>query len=113
MYLPLVGATKEAGIVRARTSVLQRQNIVAQFIATRPILELCKVVERGGGDTGPTTMVGTTRDRLEVGAGTGEKGGGSSGTRGNNCREGDEGYTRIGKGNGGGGVTGGQWLQWG
>ena len=37
---PLAGATKEAGIVRARTSFLQRQNTVAQFIATRPILGL-------------------------------------------------------------------------
>ena len=72
---------------------------------------------RGGGaaegDTGPTTMVGTTRDRLEVGAGTGEKGGGRSGTRGSTCREDDDGDTGIGKGNRGGGVTGGQWLQWG
>ena len=33
MYLPLAGATKEAGIVRARTLVLRRQNTVAQFIA--------------------------------------------------------------------------------
>ena len=66
-----------------------------------------------GGDTGPSTMVGTTRDRLEAGSGKGGKGGGSSGTRGRNCREDDDGDTRIGKGNGGGGVTGGQWLQWG
>ena len=29
LYLPLAGATKEAGIVRARTSVLRRQNTVA------------------------------------------------------------------------------------
>ena len=58
-------------------------------------------------------MVGATRDRLEAGAGTGGKGGGSSGTRGITCREDDDGDTRIGKGNGGGGVTGGQWLQWG
>ena len=36
--LPLVGATKAAGIVRVRTSVLRRQNAVAQFVATRPIL---------------------------------------------------------------------------
>ena len=67
---------------------------------------------RGGGaaagDTGPTTMVGTTRDRLEAGAGTGGKGGGSSGTCGSTCREDDDGDTRIGKGNRGGGVTGGQ-----
>ena len=29
LYLPLAGATKEEGIVRARTSVLRRQNTVA------------------------------------------------------------------------------------
>ena len=33
---------KEAGIVWIRTSILQRQNTVAQFIAMRPILDLCK-----------------------------------------------------------------------
>ena len=49
MYPPLAGATKEAGIVRAQTSVLRRQNTVAQFIATRPILGLCEVTERRGG----------------------------------------------------------------
>ena len=65
LYLPLAGATKEAGIVRAHTSVLRRQNTVAQFIATRPILGLCEVTERRGGDTGYPTMVGTTQDRLE------------------------------------------------
>ena len=53
MYLPLVGATKEAGIVRARTSVLRRKNTVAQFIATRPILGLCEVTERRGGTRVP------------------------------------------------------------
>ena len=41
-YLPLVGAIKDAGIVRVRTSVLRRQNTVAQFVATRPILALCE-----------------------------------------------------------------------
>ena len=42
-YQPsLEGAMKEAGIVRIRTSILQRKNTVAQFIATRPILDLCE-----------------------------------------------------------------------
>ena len=36
---------KEAGIVRIRTSILRRQNLVAQFIATQPILDLCKKAE--------------------------------------------------------------------
>ena len=41
-YISLAWALKEAGVVRARTSVLWRQNTVAQFIATRPILGLCE-----------------------------------------------------------------------
>ena len=39
--------------MRARTSVLRRQNKVAQFIATRPILGLCKVAERWRGTRVP------------------------------------------------------------
>ena len=45
---PLAGATKDAGIVRARTLVLRRQNTVAQFVATQPILALCEGTERRG-----------------------------------------------------------------
>ena len=40
-YPSLAGAMKESGIVRIWTSILRRQNTVAQFIATRPILDLC------------------------------------------------------------------------
>ena len=39
--------------MRDRTSVLQRQNTVAQFIATRPILGLCEVAERRRGTRFP------------------------------------------------------------
>ena len=39
--------------MRARTSVLRRQNMVAQFIATRPILGLCEVTERRPGTQVP------------------------------------------------------------
>ena len=53
VYPPLVGVLKEAGVVRARTSVLRRQNAVAQFIATRPSLGLCKVAERRRGTRVP------------------------------------------------------------
>ena len=52
-YPSLAGALKEAGVVRARTSALRRQNTVAQFIATRPILGLCKVAERRRGTRVP------------------------------------------------------------
>ena len=40
---------KEAEIVRIRTSILQRQNTVAQFIVTRPILDLCERAVRWPG----------------------------------------------------------------
>ena len=52
-YLPLAGAKKDAGIVRVRTLVLRRQNTVAQFVATRPILDLCEGTERRGGHGSP------------------------------------------------------------
>ena len=49
-YYPLLaGAMNEAGIVRIRTSILQRKNTVAQFIATRPILDLCEKATRRPG----------------------------------------------------------------
>ena len=52
-YPSLAGALKEVGVVRVRTSILRRQNMVAQFIATRPILELCEVAERRRGTRVP------------------------------------------------------------
>ena len=63
-------------------------------------------------------MVGRARDRLEAGAGEERKsGGGGRNIHKSNCRDdnGDvgDGDIRIEKGNGGGGVTRGQWLQWG
>ena len=48
-YPSLAGAMKEAGIVQIRTSILQRQNTVAQFIATQPILDLCEKAEKLSG----------------------------------------------------------------
>ena len=44
---------KEAGIVRIRTSILQRQNTVAKFIATRIILGLCEGEVRRPGERVP------------------------------------------------------------
>ena len=52
-YISLAGAIKNAGIVRVRTSVLRRQNTVAQFVATRLILALCEGTERRGGHGSP------------------------------------------------------------
>ena len=39
---PLAGIIKEAGMVGIQTSIIRRQNTVAQYIATRPILYLCE-----------------------------------------------------------------------
>ena len=53
-YYPyLLGAMKEVGIMRIRTSILRRQNTVAQFIATRTILGLCEVAVRRTGTRVP------------------------------------------------------------
>ena len=41
-YPSLEGAMKEAGLMDIRTSILRRQNTVAQYISTRPLLDLCE-----------------------------------------------------------------------
>ena len=41
-YPSLEGDMKEAGLTDIRTSIHRRQNTVAQYIATRPLLDLCK-----------------------------------------------------------------------
>ena len=41
-YPSLEGAMKEAGLTDVRTSINRRQNTVAQYIFTRPILDLCE-----------------------------------------------------------------------
>ena len=53
-YPSLAGAMKEAGIVWIRTSIIRRQTMVAQFIATRPILVLCEVAVRRPGTRVPS-----------------------------------------------------------
>ena len=41
-YPSLEGDMKEAGLTDVRTSINRRQNTVAQYIATRPLLDLCE-----------------------------------------------------------------------
>ena len=41
-YSSLEGAMREAGLTDIRTSILNRHNTVAQYIATRPLLDLCE-----------------------------------------------------------------------
>ena len=73
-----------------------------------------------GGDTGSPKMLGAEGDQLETGTGEERKRGDGGddnrhGGAGNNGRSGcNIGVRhRIGGGEGGGGVTGSQWLQWG
>ena len=95
--------------------------MVVQFIATRPILGICKVAELRRGDMCPTAVVGAFGNRLEYGEG---KGGIGSGT--GRSKRGGDGDTGIGSGSGfeasphegvdhgrhrGGGVPGSQWFQ--
>ena len=40
-YPSLESSMKEAGITDVRTSINRRQNTVAQYIFTRPLLDLC------------------------------------------------------------------------
>ena len=41
-YPSLEGAIREAGLTDIRMSILNRQNTVAQYIATQPLLDLCE-----------------------------------------------------------------------
>ena len=43
------GGTKEAGLTDVRTSINRRQNTVAQYIAMRPLLDLCKGAKKREG----------------------------------------------------------------
>ena len=55
---------KEAGVVRVRTSILRRQNTVAHFNTTRPILGLCEVADSSGGGHGSHRDGGVRRALL-------------------------------------------------
>ena len=48
-YPSLEGATKEAGFKDVRKSINTRQNTVAPYIATRPLLDLCVETTQIGG----------------------------------------------------------------
>ena len=48
-YPSLEGAMKEAGFKDIRTLINNRQNTVAQYIATRPLLDLCEGTNQIGG----------------------------------------------------------------
>ena len=48
-YPSLVRAMEEAGFTDVRTSINRRQNTVLQYIATRPLLDLCEGATKRGG----------------------------------------------------------------
>ena len=41
-YPSIEGAMREAGLTDIRKSIQKRQNTIAQYIATRPLLDLCE-----------------------------------------------------------------------
>ena len=45
VYPPLVEAMSETGLQDLETYVARHQNAVAQYIATRPIMDLCMVAK--------------------------------------------------------------------
>ena len=48
-YPSLAGSMKEAGFADIHKSITNRRNMVAQYIATRPIMDLCeRTTQRGG-----------------------------------------------------------------
>ena len=57
-YPSLVGAMKEVGFTEIRKSITNRQNTVAQYIVTRPILDLCEQTTPRGGGGGVQEVVG-------------------------------------------------------
>ena len=54
-----------------QTSIINRQNTVAQYIATQPLLDLCKGDESEGGSKGAVKVVGPGGHRLGNGEGKG------------------------------------------
>ena len=48
-YPSLEGAMKEAGFKDIRRSINNRQNTIVQYIATRPLLDLCEGTNQIGG----------------------------------------------------------------
>ena len=63
-YPSLEGAMKEAGLTDIWTSILRRQNTVAQYIATRPFLDLLEGGESERGSEGAAKEVGAGGHRL-------------------------------------------------
>ena len=64
-YPSLEGAMKAAGFKDIRTSINTRQNMVTQYITTRPLLDLCKGTNQIGGGKGGNEVVGSKGDKLE------------------------------------------------
>ena len=76
----------EAGFEGTGKYITKRQNTVAQYITTRPILDLCERSARRLGGEGVSAVVGTGRSRFVGGE---EKGGsGKIGQRGDDRRGG-------------------------
>ena len=87
---------REAGLTDIRTSIINRQNTVAQYIATRPLLDLCEGArsregakvplrwwDQAGIDWETAKAKGVEKDRMGgSGSSIGRRGGSLGGRRG-------------------------------
>ena len=62
-YPSLEGAMKEAGLTEIHKSIQRRQTTVAQYIATRPLLDICVGTRQREGGKGYVKVVGTVRKK--------------------------------------------------
>ena len=61
-YTSAEAAREEAGFEIMETYIWKSQNRVAQYISTRPILDLCEAAERKRGGMGRAAVVGIGRN---------------------------------------------------
>ena len=72
-YPSLEGAMREAGLTDIRKSTQNRQNTVAQYIATQPLLDLCEGARAREGGEGTAKVVGPGGHRLGDDKGEGSR----------------------------------------
>ena len=110
VYPPMVRARKESVMMGIRTSIKRRQNTVAEYIATRPILDLCEQATWQPGARVSWRWWEHSRIDLEGGAKMGS--GIIDDKRGNIFRGGFGRGAKQDRRRGQGGVSGSERVQW-
>ena len=89
-YPSLVGAMREAGLTDVGKSIANRQNTVAQYIATRPLLDLCEGASAREGTRVPLRWWNQTGIDWEAAKARGEGEGGETDSRSGSSTDGEE-----------------------